>query len=114
MTGGRYISAKHRAVCPEAGVARLSVPFFFDPGWNAKIKEFPLGHLDPLSDEKSGQAHERWEKNTTFTGLTGIWAQYLAKKVQKIFKDMPLPNFVGNKAASTRVVPTKAPSVAQK
>jgi isopenicillin N synthase-like dioxygenase len=109
MTGGRYVSAKHRAVCPELGTSRLSVPFFFDPGWNAKIREFPLGHLDPLSAEQLEQAHERWEKNTTFAKLTGIWAQYLAKKVEKVFKDLPSSDFEGNKAASTRfaiVVPT--------
>lgn len=61
LTGGRYISAKHRALCPEAGVARLSVPFFFDPGWNAKIVAFPLDHLDNLSEEQLARAHERWE-----------------------------------------------------
>ena len=110
MTGGRYISAKHRALCPKAGIARLSVPFFFDPGWNAKIQAFPLDHLDSLSPEQAARAHDRWEQNTTFTKLTGEWWQYLAKKVQKVFRDVPLPDFEGNKAASTRfsiVVPTE-------
>ena len=105
MSGGRYISAKHRVLSPAPGIARLSVPFFFDPGWYAPIAPFDVTRQSPyetLSDEQISRARERWENNTTFTKLDGVWAQYLAKKVQKVFPNLALPDFDGNKAASTR------------
>ena len=81
MTDGLYCSRPHRVLPPPAGTDRLSIPFFFDPSWTASIRPFPL----PESKLKKAEEHrrdseERWAK-TTFTGLDGIWGQYLAVKV---------------------------------
>ena len=63
----------------------------------------PLEHLPPLTQQQEDEATTRWA-NTTFTRvcervsycigaflltlLAGIWAQYLAKKVKKVFLDL--------------------------
>ena len=82
------------------------------------MRPLPLSHLGSLSE-----AYARWE-GTTFTGIcefhhgratgipstnkltkciiAGTWAQYLAKKVKKVFPDLPLGDFEHNAKPSTR------------
>jgi len=100
MTGGRFKSRSHRVrnLKPHE---RLSFPCFFDFNWNAEIKPLPLDHLPPLSPEEGREAQERWDQ-TTFRGATGQWWQYLAKKVQKVFPSLSLPDFECNVSPSTR------------
>ncbi|KAF4583642.1 iron/ascorbate-dependent oxidoreductase family protein [Pleurotus pulmonarius] len=101
MTGGRFISTPHRVVPPPQGTSRISVPFFFDFSWDAKMEHLPLDHLPALTPEEQAVAKARWEQ-TTFTGVSGVWAQYLAKKVKKVFPDLQLPDFEHNAKPSTR------------
>lgn len=97
---------------PAPGTSRLSIPFFFDPAWGTKVRPFPLSHLPPLSEAQQAEARERWKKNSTFAAeplapdCEYLWAQYLAKKVQKVFPDLNLedPTFLGNSRESTRHV----------
>lgn len=69
----------------------------------------PLDHLPALSAAEEVEAKQRWAK-TTFTSVSGEWWQYLAKKVQKVFPELKLPDFEHNVSPSTRfsiAVPTK-------
>ncbi|KAG8836238.1 hypothetical protein FRC17_008974 [Serendipita sp. 399] len=101
MTGGRFKSVPHRVKPPPPGSYRISFPFFFDFSWDAQMVHLPLDHLPKLSQQQEQEAKERWEK-TTFTGVSGVWAQYLAKKVKRIFPDLELPDFEHNSKPSTR------------
>ncbi|KZV89639.1 2OG-Fe(II) oxygenase [Exidia glandulosa HHB12029] len=102
LTSGRFRSRPHRVLPPPVGApARLSFPFFFDFSWTAKMYPLSLDHLPPLSDGEKELAERRW-KLTTFRAVRGEWWQYLAKKVQKVFPDLKLPDFEANAAPSTR------------
>jgi len=64
------------------------------------MQPFPLqGISDPVSDPSILQ---RWEQRSTFNDLKGIWGQYLAVKVQKVFPDLKLPEFSAVTRASER------------
>lgn len=102
LTSGRFRSRPHRVLPPPVGAAaRLSFPFFFDFAWNAKMAPLDLSHLPPLSEEEQAAAEQRWQR-TTFRAVQGEWWQYLAKKVEKVFPDLALPDFEANVAPSTR------------
>ncbi|KAL0958681.1 hypothetical protein HGRIS_014013 [Hohenbuehelia grisea] len=101
MTSGRFKSAPHRVIPPPQGKPRISFPFFFDFSWDAKMDYLPLDHLPTLTEDETRVAKKRWE-GTTFTGVSGVWAQYLAKKVKKVFPDLDLPDFEHNSKPSTR------------
>lgn len=102
LTHGRYRSRPHRVRRPALGSApRFSFPSFFDFAWDAEMKRLPLDHLPPLSHEEKQLAKRRWAA-TTFRGVKGTWSQYLARKVQKVFPDLGLPDFEPNAAPSTR------------
>ncbi|KAK7057627.1 2OG-Fe(II) oxygenase [Favolaschia claudopus] len=102
LTGGRLPSRFHRVLppSPSAG-ARFSFPFFFDFAWTAEMKVLDLSHLPPLTSEETAEAEARWALGK-FRKLQGQWWQYLAKKVQKVFPDLALPDFEANEAPSTR------------
>lgn len=108
LTSGRYKSRPHRVVLPPPGSRRISFPFFFDFAWTAEMRVLPLDHLPPLTEEEKAEAQKRWE-NGTFRSVQGQWWQYLARKVQKVFPELKLPDFEPNSAPSSRfaiVVPT--------
>lgn len=65
------------------------------------MQRLPLAHLVPLSEEEKELARQRWAA-TTFREVRGTWSQYLARKVQKVFPDLGLPDFEPNVAPSTR------------
>jgi isopenicillin N synthase-like dioxygenase len=81
MTGGRYRSTPHR-VRNASGQDRLSFPFFFDPGWEARVRPVPLAGAAPSDDAGSrwdGTSVHRWE---------GTYGDYLLGKVGKVFPDL--------------------------
>jgi isopenicillin N synthase-like dioxygenase len=67
MTAGCYRSTPHR-VRNTSTADRLSFPFFFDPGWDAEVRPFPL----PEPSESIG-GRERWdgEDGLAFEGTYG-------------------------------------------
>jgi hypothetical protein len=69
------------------------------------MENLPLGHLPPLSDDEAELTAKRWAA-TTFRRAEGTWSQYLARKVQKVFPDLKLPDFEANTAPSTRFTMT--------
>ncbi|KAH8822025.1 2OG-Fe(II) oxygenase [Xylogone sp. PMI_703] len=102
LTSGRFCSRPHRVQRPSPTAApRYSFPLFFDFAWGADMRRLSLDHLPPLTEAETTRAHDRWGK-TTFRDVNGTWSQYLARKVQKVFPDLKLPDFEPNTASSTR------------
>jgi hypothetical protein len=66
----------------------------------SEVKKKEIG----VGPKERTEAAERW-KNTTFTKLEGIWGQYLAVKVKKVFpkiETLGLPEFPAVSRESTR------------
>ena len=102
LTHGRFRSRPHRVRRPAPGSApRFSFPLFLDFAWDTEMKRLSLDHLPAQSDEEVQLAKQRWAA-TTFREVKGTWSQYLARKVQKVFPDLGLPDFEPNAAPSTR------------
>ncbi len=79
LTGGAYRSTPHR-VYNASGRSRLSFPFFFDPGFDARIAPLP-GYA--VSDDSS----ERWDRASVHA-FSGTYGDYLLGKVSKVFPDL--------------------------
>jgi len=79
MTGGRYRSTPHR-VRNTGPSARLSFPFFFDPGWDAEVQAVP----EIAEGARSEDAQARWDRANVHE-LTGTYGEYLLSKVSKVF-----------------------------
>jgi len=80
LTGGTYRSTPHR-VLNSSGRSRLSFPFFFDPGFDARIVPLPEHAL--ARDDSA----ERWDR-TNVHAFTGTYGDYLLGKVAKVFPDL--------------------------
>jgi isopenicillin N synthase-like dioxygenase len=119
ITGGLLKSRHHRvkATGSEATVSRLSCPLFFDAGWDTPI--VPLD-LDAVTQHASSRVRDlirvraqspdavaestsRWSR-TSIRSLEGTYAQYLAKKVAKVFPSLAIDTelFTPAKAHSAR------------
>jgi isopenicillin N synthase-like dioxygenase len=77
MTGGLYKSTPHR-VKNVSGKNRLSLPFFFDPDWDARIE--PIDTSRAIVDD----AHERWD-HASVHAFEGTYGEWLSAKVAKVF-----------------------------
>ena len=80
MTGGLYRSTPHR-VRNESGRARLSFPFFFDPGFDAEVR--PIDPRASLVDDKD----ERWD-GASIHDFRGTYGDYILGKVSKVFPEL--------------------------
>ncbi len=77
MTGGAYRSTPHRVRNTSTG-DRCSFPFFFDPGWDARVQRIP--GFDVARDATS----RRWD-GANVHALGGTYGEYLCAKVAKVF-----------------------------
>jgi isopenicillin N synthase-like dioxygenase len=79
LTSGRYVSALHRVI-NSAGRARISMPFFFDPAFDAALQ--PIANVGP----RVPRAHlsERWD-GLDLREVRGTYGEYLIGKVSKVF-----------------------------
>jgi polar amino acid transport system ATP-binding protein len=78
MTGGRYRSLPHRVAINTSGRDRLSIPFFFDPDFDARIQ--PVPGSGPEVDD-SGR---RWD-GANLQAFQGTYGDYVSAKVGKVF-----------------------------
>jgi isopenicillin N synthase-like dioxygenase len=79
LTGGVYRSTPHR-VLNVSGRSRLSFPFFFDPGFDARIVPLP----GAAAQDDSAQ---RWD-TANLHEFSGTYGDYLLGKVGKVFPDL--------------------------
>lgn len=77
MTGGLYRSTPHR-VRNTSTRARLSFPFFFDPGFDIRVKPLPLPASLP------GKDVDRWDGEDVHA-FRGTYGDYLLSKVSRVF-----------------------------
>ena len=82
MTGGVYRSTPHR-VRNRARRDRLSLPFFFDPNFNAEVQPIDLGGTHAVRDDKD----ERWDRASVHE-FRGSYGAYLLRKVSKVFPQL--------------------------
>ena len=80
MTGGLYLSTPHRVALNTSGRDRLSMPFFFDPGFEAKVA--PIEGI-----ERSARGPERWDGSDVHA-FEGTYGDYLLAKVSKVFPEL--------------------------
>jgi isopenicillin N synthase-like dioxygenase len=80
LTGGWYRSTPHR-VRNLSGRARLSFPFFLDPGFADEVP--PL----PGRAAAAGDGNKRWD-GQDLRAFTGTYGDYLLSKVSKVFPQL--------------------------
>lgn len=80
MTGGLYRSTPHR-VRNKSDRGRLSLPFFFDPSFDAEVR--PIDPGMSLMDDRD----QRWDR-TSVHQWSGTYGDYVLKKVAKVFPEL--------------------------
>ena len=76
LTAGAYRSTPHRVI-NRSGSERISIPFFFDPGWNTVIASLP-------GTVETGDDRPRWD-GVDIQTIEGTYGDYVYSKVSKVF-----------------------------
>lgn len=103
LTAGRFVSAYHRARnLSTNGEYRLSLPFFCDPAWDARMQTLPLPEEEELSSLDTPERALRWSRTKITCEFDGQveYSEFLAKKVAKVFPDL-VPESVWKNLKST-------------
>jgi len=82
LTAGRYTSALHRVI-NRSGRERISMPFFFDPAFDAQLR--PIEGVGPVVDRH--ERIERWD-GINLREVGGSYGDYLIGKVSKVFPEL--------------------------
>jgi len=82
LTSGRYTSALHRVI-NNSGRSRISMPFFFDPGFDVVLQ--PIPGLTSAAACRSKA--DRWD-GRDLQQVRGTYGDYLLSKVGKVFPDL--------------------------
>lgn len=90
LTRGLYKSRHHRARNLTSSASRLSIPFFYDPNWSARMRALPLSPLDGACDDHDQSCEQRWSQIKISCAFDGRveYSEFLAKKVAKVFPDL--------------------------
>jgi len=83
MTGGLYRSTPHRVALNTSGRDRLSMPFFFDPHFEARVR--PIKGLTGSAAAQDRAA--RWD-GANIHAFDGTYGDYLLGKVSKVFPEL--------------------------
>jgi polar amino acid transport system ATP-binding protein len=83
MTGGLYRSTPHRVALNTSGRDRLSMPFFFDPHFEARVR--PIEGLASSAIAQDRVA--RWD-GANIHAFDGTYGDYLLGKVSKVFPEL--------------------------
>ena len=83
MTGGLYRSTPHRVALNTTGRDRLSMPFFFDPHFEARVR--PIEGLEGSAGAQVRAA--RWD-GANIHAFDGTYGDYLLGKVSKVFPQL--------------------------
>ncbi len=82
MTRGRYRSTPHR-VRNRSDRVRISMPFFFDPNFEARVKPIDELEHDGFVDDRL----ERWDRESVHA-FEGTYGDYLLAKVSRVFPEL--------------------------
>jgi isopenicillin N synthase-like dioxygenase len=82
MTGGRYRSTPHRVRSPR-GRGRISLPYFFDPAFDAEIRPIEIDDGWAVPEDRA----ERWDR-ASLRDLHGTYGSYLLGKVARVFPEL--------------------------
>lgn len=80
MSGGIYRSTPHR-VRNHPSQQRLSIPFFFDPHWEAVVRPLP----SVPSNRRS--TAPRWDRASVYDE-NGTYGDYILKKIGRVFPEL--------------------------
>ncbi len=89
LTSGRYTSALHRVI-NRSGRPRISMPFFFDPRFDAVLQ--PIPSVGPPVIRRD--LIDRWD-GVNLRNVHGTYGDYLIGKVSKVFPDLGRNNLSG-------------------
>ena len=82
LTRGAYRSTPHR-VRNTSGRGRYSFPFFFDPGWDARVEPIEVSGADAAEDDRA----TRWDR-ASLHDFGGTYGEYVLGKVAKVFPEL--------------------------
>ena len=83
MTGGLYRSTPHRVALNTSGRDRLSMPFFLDPHFDARVRPIEGLGVTPAGEDRDS----RWDGEDIHT-FQGTYGDYLLAKVSKVFPEL--------------------------
>lgn len=83
LTGGLYLSTPHRVALNTTGRDRMSMPFFFDPHFEARVR--PIEGLASSAVARDRTA--RWD-GANIHAFDGTYGDYLLGKVSKVFPEL--------------------------
>ena len=101
-TGGLLRATPHR-VQPRRGATRprLSLPFFFDPSFDAPMRSceaLMTPALRASAEARRAAAPQRWD-GRSMEDLSGTYGAYLLAKVAKVFPELAGATRVGEGAS---------------
>jgi isopenicillin N synthase-like dioxygenase len=82
LTSGRYTSAPHRVI-NRSRQSRISMPFFFDPGFDVVLQPIPGIGPRVVANARS----DRWD-GLDLSAVEGTYGEYLLGKVSRVFPDL--------------------------
>jgi polar amino acid transport system ATP-binding protein len=83
MTGGLYLSTPHRVALNTSGRDRLSMPFFFDPHFEARVRPIPGLAASAAAQDRAA----RWD-GANIHAFDGTYGDYLLGKVSRVFPEL--------------------------